>query len=361
MSKAKKNVLFIGSFKEYSKDGSVGGQMFASKSIINSNLSESINWVLIDSTADSNKIENILKRSKNALIRCIYFIKHLIFSKIDTVLIFTADGWSFLEKGTMSLIAKFVNKKVILAPRSGLVINDVNNSNFFRYFIPFVIRKVDHIICQGVTWKYFYLNLSKENPDKFIVIQNWIDTSLYYRHKKYNSKTINILYLSWVDHNKGILDLIMAASLLNTNNIIINIAGDGQAMQESKNLVEKYNLKHIIKFLGWVLGDNKIDLLSTSDIYVLPSYFEGFPNSLMEAMISKCAIISTNVGSIPDLIQHAENGLLYNPGDINKLKEHLDALISNIELRKKLSHNAFETIINNNSIDFAVQKLKTIL
>ncbi len=356
----KKRVLFVGSFKEFSKDGSVGGQMYACKSLINSKLSDSVVWILIDSTADSNVPENFIKRCYKAIKRLILFIYYLLSKKVDVTLIFSADGWSFIEKGSMALIAKFINKKVIIAPRSGLVVNDIKESRFMRKFIPYVLNHVDYIICQGETWKRFYSSLININSNKFIIINNWIDIDKY-NSSKIKNKNIHILYLAWVDKNKGIFDLIKALKFLNFTNYILNVAGDGDAMLECKKLVSNLGITKKVNFLSWVVGEAKIKLLSKSDIFVLPSYFEGYPNSLIEAMASSCAVIATDVGSIPDLIIDKKNGLIFKPGDINVLANHLDLLLTNSNYRTNLALCGRYSVVSNNTTDIAADKFKSLI
>jgi glycosyltransferase involved in cell wall biosynthesis len=357
----KRCVLFVGSFKEHSKDGSVGGQMFACRSLINSELSNSFEWILIDSTADSNKPERFIKRFYKATIRIIKFIFFLSSRKIDVVLIFSADGWSFIEKGTMALLAKFFNKRVVFAPRSGLIVNDINESIFLKFFIPFVLNQVDIIICQGDVWRHFYSNLVKINFDKLIVINNWIETDKYNSTSFKNKEYVNILYLAWVDENKGIFDLINCLKYLTNKNYCLNIAGDGKAMDECKKLISILGLSDKINVLGWVLNQDKLDLLSNSDIFVLPSYFEGYPNSLIEAMASSCAVVATDVGSITDLVKHKSNGLIFKPGNIIELANSLDLLISNPGFRTQLAICGKKSVELNNSMSISVQKFKRVL
>ncbi len=102
---------------------------------------------------------------------------------------------------------------------------------------------------------------------------------------------------------------------------------------------------------GWVTGDNKLTALAQSDILVLPSYREGLPNSLLEAMASECAIIATNVGAIPDVIQSGENGILIEPGDTKNLAEELRRLTFDSIERRRLAKNARDTVTLNHDIN----------
>ncbi len=92
MVEKKIKVLFVGCFKTTSKDGGVGGQMFASKTLINSSISNFVDWTLIDTTADINIPEVFTKRLLKAFLRTFKFTFKIVFFRYDTVLIFTADG-----------------------------------------------------------------------------------------------------------------------------------------------------------------------------------------------------------------------------------------------------------------------------
>lgn len=362
----KKRVLFVGSFKEGSKDGSVGGQLFACSSLINSELSNFIDWELLDTTAESNLAISFSKRAKNAGRRILLLIKLLLTKKVDAVLIFTADGWSFVEKGLMVLLAKIMRKRVFLAPRSGIVPRDIETSGFMRAYIPFVIRRVDVLICQSKWWKDFYHGLINQEEEKFVEIQNWIDLSKYLdkrEARKQDATEVKVLYLSWVDKSKGIFDLINAANLLKDKALPVKylIGGQGEAFDEAVKMVNDLGLKASFNFLGWVKGEEKSRLLNSSDIYVLPSYFEGYPNSLVEAMVSGLPVITTTVGSIPDIINNTQNGLLHEPGDAEKLSAHLYTLITDQAYREEMALKGKNTVLKNNSVDTAIQKFKDLI
>jgi len=121
----KKKVLFVGSFKNSGGSGNVGGQMFACRSLIDSKLSEKVEWFLIDTTADSNIRISFTNRLFKASKRIVSAFFYLVFKKIDIALIFTSHGVSFLEKGLIAYLSKLFGAEVILAPRSGLMIKNM--------------------------------------------------------------------------------------------------------------------------------------------------------------------------------------------------------------------------------------------
>lgn len=357
----KLKVLFVGSFLDSAKDGSVGGQMFASKSLIDSSLKDNVDWVLLDSTANTNRVISFNKRLLKSIKRTFVFLSLLIFKKIDIALIFTGSGNSFKEKGLMANLAKLFGIKVILAPRSGFIINDFNDSSLMKQYIQFTFNNVDKILCQGESWKKYFISQCQIPASKMLVIQNWIDTGLYEKSAPEN-EVPNILYLAWVDTNKGIFDLIEAIKRLSDNNVPfnLNVSGDGNAMPKIKSLISKYNLGDKVILHGWVIGDQKMNLLKNSDIFILPSHFEGFPNALLEAMASGIASIATDVGSVKDIIIHNENGLIIPPNDSAAIEASLKYLLINSTIRKKLGRNARKTVLRNNSIQSAVSTINQL-
>lgn len=364
----KKKIIFVGSFKPTSEDGSVGGQMFACKTIVNSAISDSVDWTLIDTTAVSNLLLSTYARAKKALLRVLKFTYYILFFKHDFVLIFVADGWSFWEKGLMAILAKyFTSSKVILAPRSGLIINDIKNNNNLTKFIKFVFKKTDFVICQSNLWKQLFEKTANQfNNSKYVVVENMIDFNKYAElplgEVKENEK-VTILFMAWVTRNKGIYELIEVVKMLKKDklNFKVIIAGKGDEFEKINKEIKATNLTEFIELKGWVLGDQKLEILMESDIFVLPTYFEGYPNSLIEAMASGKACVATRVGSIPDIISDMETGILIEKQNVKQLYLGIKTLIQNGTLRNEMGIKARKHVSKTNSAIYFVTKLKEIL
>ncbi len=100
------------------------------------------------------------------------------------------------------------------------------------------------------------------------------------------------------------------------------MAGDGD-IDRCKQIVEEKNLKSNIFIVGWADFDKKLELLKKSSVLVLPSYNEGLPMAILEGMACGKAIISTTVGAIQEVVKKKKNGILIEPGDVEKLSEAL--------------------------------------
>jgi hypothetical protein len=175
----KKKVLFVGSFKNKAADGSVGGQMFACRTLVNSELKDKVDFILLDTTAESVPAPPPYKRIPKALNRVYSLIRNLFKHKVDVAIIFSSSGLSLKEKGLVAIICKMFKVKVIFAPRSGMIRDDVAKSPFTRKFLTRVIKKADIILCQGSAWQTFYTQFQPSKPEKFRMMRNWIDTDKY--------------------------------------------------------------------------------------------------------------------------------------------------------------------------------------
>src|SRR5690606_1577459 len=102
-------------------------------------------------------------------------------------------------------------------------------------------------------------------------------------------------------------------------------------------------------------------ILNEADILILPSYREGCPNVILEAMASKTAIIASNVGAIPDLIKSGENGFLINSGDADAIAKYITEYLKDPKLILSHSTNGLDFVRRNNSISAVIPKFRKLL
>jgi glycosyltransferase involved in cell wall biosynthesis len=131
------------------------------------------------------------------------------------------------------------------------------------------------------------------------------------------------------------------------------LAGDGPMRAEIESRIASYKLDNAVEITGWVSGDQVKTLLIKSRGMVLPSFAEGLPVVIMEALALRRPVISTYVAGIPELIQHGKNGWLVPPGDVTSLKTAirslLDSSASDMETMGQQGYDAVTSLhdINN--------------
>ena len=217
-----------------------------------------------------------------------------------------------------------------------------------------IFAMADKVIALSEDWKEFLAEYICDEQ-KIVVVYNAVKIPEAYPKDYTNRK---MLFLGILGQRKGTYDLIevLPEILSKYPDSHIYFGGDGEREQAERLCMEKGIIDHVT-FLGWVRGAEKEKLLKKCSIYVLPTYHEGMPMSILEAMSYGMAVVSTYVGGIPHIITDNENGLLCEAGDKEALQEKLRKLLGNENLRKSLGQNAYETMARNFNVKENVKRV----
>ncbi len=159
---------------------------------------------------------------------------------------------------------------------------------------------------------------------------------------------------------KGQLLLIEAAKKLRDAGVIFELvlAGDGEMRADIEVLIKKYDLESQIKITGWISSEAVRAHILEAQALVLPSFGEGLPVVIMEAMSLRRPVISTYIAGIPELLKQGENGWLCVAGDIDDLtKAMLEALSTPLAGLQKMGDTAYAIVIQRHNIDIEAAKL----
>lgn len=285
-------------------------------------------------------------QTKSKLQNLLYLIYSLVkftfkcFSKnIRIVHIHTASNTSFKRKAIYINIASFFQKKVVL---------HIHGGEFHLFYkkntslVAKTLKKVDTIIALSSKWKKFFED--SVGCKNVVIIPNIVSNPVIVDNKK--SAVISGIFLGNMNKKKGIYDII---DMVNANKeylrgkLTLHIGGNGET-DKVQDLIKKNNLSDIIKYEGWVNKEKRAELLSSGDFFLLPSYNEGLPISILEAMSYRLPIISTPVGGIPEVIKHKENGYLHNPGDLEAMFECIKTIMENRENIKEMGEISFRKV-----------------
>lgn len=203
----------------------------------------------------------------------------------------------------------------------------------------------DHIVSNSMAGKKRLESVERISPDKISVIYNGIfQTSAPVSLRPRASGPPVIGMVANFRGMKGHDIFIEAAELLlqEGHDLRFIIAGDGPERGKYEMLVRNLNLQGKISFLGFVSPIE--DALQQMDVFVLPSEWEGFPVSILEAINAGVPVIATQVGGIPEIVIPEETGMLIPPRDVQSLKGAILRLLEDTHLRKKIVQNARQAI-----------------
>lgn len=274
-------------------------------------------------------------------------IWELLSQKVDIVYLHISERGSLLRKSILALIAFIFHKPVVMhAHGAEFHLNYSQLPKWVQQLVRHIFRRCYGLIVLSNSWKDFYVQNLGLNPQQVFVLPN--PTELPVRiPQRQNVNQVTLLFCGRVGQRKGTFDLIEAFANLpveQKNCAKLIIAGDGD-IQQGRKLVESLNLTEHITFAGWVNSEQRDKLLAKADVFILPSYNEGLPMAILEAMSWGLPVITTPVGGIPELVVAYENGLLVKPGDIQQLSAAILSLITNEELRLTMGRTARERVL----------------
>lgn len=168
------------------------------------------------------------------------------------------------------------------------------------------------------------------------------------------------VFMGAVGRRKGVYDLIPAFARLREQypEVELVICGTGE-LEAARDAVARHGLDDAVTFAGWVSGADKDAMLNSADVLVLPSYNEGLPMVILEAMsLGKC-VISSRVGGIPEVIDSGENGLLHLPGDIPALVAMLARAVDP-DLRETLGRGGRARYLEQFTPDVIVPRIRQV-
>jgi len=219
-----------------------------------------------------------------------------------------------------SIVARLLGRRVINQIHGGPMPQD-----FFRgnAFLTWVLRRF--LVSSDVVTVLSSAELAAyrgfDARMKVHLVPNAIDPAgLADRRRSYNTdRPLRLVYVGRLVRTKGLFEVIEALKQLKHagREFQLSIAGGGPDQSGLIAASEEADLKDRVRFLGSVFAAEKSRLWLESDLFVLPSYMEGLPYSLLEAMAAGCVPIVTPVAAIPDVMRHGEHGLFVpvkNPG-----------------------------------------------
>jgi glycosyltransferase involved in cell wall biosynthesis len=289
----------------------------------------------------------------STLIKVLVFFQALVLlcwqllkQEADIVHIHVSERGSAWRQSITTVIAWLLQKPVILHTHSAdFHVFYSNIPTIFQAVLRWAFCKSTFFIVLSDSWKKFYVDNLGLNPDQVVVLPNPVKLPVEVPPRT-NTQTVNFLFLGRIGERKGAFDLIEAFAAIpheQRQNSKLTMAGDGDG-KRARNSVENLNLSNQITILDWVDEQERDALLKKADVFVLPSYNEGLPMALLEAMSWGLPVITTPVGGIPELVIPDQNGLLVKPGNIRELSIAMQTLIVNQELRQEIGDNARESI-----------------
>ena len=324
----------------------------------------------------STRFQNIWREMKLILKLGPYFLKN---RNIDIIHIHSSSYDGFWRYSLHVLISKFFRKKVLFhlhgaefdsfyASRSGLK----------KWYIRRIFNTCDGIIALSDEWKTFLSSLT--DPDRIHVVQNAVDVDAYDNPTEVRQEfreehsipedAVIFLYLGHFIKRKGVPEILESFGEIWKDQgsdgrktgqappdriFLLFIGSMGDLTDDVRGFCEEN--PEMARYLGYVSSEEKIRALGSSDVLLLPTFAEGLPIVILEAMAARLALITTRVGGIPSTVAENANCLYMEPGDAAQLKEKVLAITEDDRLRDAMKDNNIKLVREKFSWNVAGQKV----
>ncbi len=272
------------------------------------------------------------------------------------------------------IAAKLANVPIVIYTAHGFYFHENMSKLKYRLFLN--IEKfmgkyfTDYIFTQSMEDFETAIKYKFKNKDKILAIGNGVDVKNRFNprnikkevkeslYKKLNIYEDNIVvtFIGRLVYEKGIMDLLKSYQYIRKEVKFI-IVGDNFQGDRDTSInyeIDKYKKNENIKFVGKIL--NVEDILSITDIFCLPSYREGMPRSIIEAMSMKCAIVATNIRGSREEVVNGETGFLVNLKSPSEIAEKIDILSSNNNLLENMKQKSRERALSLYDEEIVVKK-----
>lgn len=298
------------------------------------------------------------------LLHVVYFPFILLYKRPQIVHICGISFSVFWENAYYVFISKLFRKKIFLHYLGAFDLYYNFRNSFEKYMIRNVLKKVDRIALLSEKVKKILLKFIPEN--RMYVLPSSIKISDFFNQKGkleiINDNRFHILFVGGGDpFRKGLSDVIKSIPLVvkELNNVSFILTG-GENVYKVEQECDKRGIREYVNFWGWIKEEEIIKLYNSVDMLLLPSYNEGLPYVIIEALAAGLPIISTPVGGIPEVIEDGKNGYLISPGDYISLAKKILLLISNESVRNEMKFNNLRKAKEKYSLDIIICKIENI-
>jgi len=317
-----------------------------------------VDFLALDTRGSGSALFSILVLSA-ALVKIVY---GRLNRKLLGVHVNMGERLSFFRKSLIILLCRLIGLPVIL---------HLHASQFHLFYqkLPYpltcyahwVFACASHIVVLGPSAKHFVINQLRQPEYKVEILINGVPASKIARQLKVAKQPMQILFLGNLLPRKGVTDLLHALTLpgFNPEGLQVKLAGGGDLVFY-QNLIDQLQLNAWVTLLGWADQQQAAELMAAADILILPSYDEGVPLVILEALAQGVAVVCTPVGEIPHLLNDGEQACFVRPGDQAGIAACLQRLLADSGLREKLRVNGLRIYQSQFSMRQYAQRISRI-
>jgi glycosyltransferase involved in cell wall biosynthesis len=279
------------------------------------------------------------------------------------------DIWIFFmggEREFLPILTAKILKKPTLLILTGSIVNTAKHSQD-PFLVPIkLLNCITSALVSGILL-YSPRLISEVGLDRYIkkiyiAQRHFIDLEVFQYSKKYEDRPDTIGYIGRLSEEKGVLNFVNAIPRVHSQKPGMNffIGGDGELHEKILKIISSNRLEEMVTYIGWIPHDKLPKYLNNLKLLVLPSYTEGLPNIILEAMACGTPVLVTPVGAIRDVIKNEETGFILNNNSPETIGDSIVQILNHPNL-KTIACNGRFFIDSEYSFQKAVESYSLIL
>jgi glycosyltransferase involved in cell wall biosynthesis len=315
-----------------------------------STLADEYEFVTVETHRDGSKLAKAL----TAVLAILKGFRALL-RRPDIAHVHVGDFPSVFRKIVVTLAVVLGAKKSILHFHGADFMREYERlSPPMKSLVRWYVNLFDTVVCLSESWKAQLINTFKIR--EAVVVRNAVPLPRELRARPQSNGVVRFAFLGSIIDRKGVFDLPPAMRILLEQGCHANllIGGSGELNRLTLEIA-RLGIAENVEVVGWVDASQRDAILQSVDAFVLPSYAEGMPMALLEAMACGLPVISTPVGGIPELVAEGVSGILVEPGNTAAIAQAMKTLIDDPSLRQSMGMSgrrqveevySFETHLN---------------
>ena len=280
------------------------------------------------------------------------------------------DVWFFFLEGHTLLLpvltAKLLKKKEVFVLAASVIKGAEIHKGIFPKMLVFSENIGFNVSNKIVLYSKNLIHewgLEKHKRKISIAHRHFVDFTKFMIKKRISERANVVGYIGRFSEEKGILNLVKSISLVlnRRKDVCFVLCGEGELSDEIRKIIQRESLEAYVRLTGWISHADIPNFLNDFKLLVLPSYTEGLPNIMLEAMACGTPVLATQVGAIPDIIKDNETGFLLKSNDPKHITERTVELLNKPELLEKVSINAYNYVRANFSYEKTLETWRRIL
>ena len=349
-----KKYILVGAKAEGGTVKQYGGVLTLSNGLVDYAKNAGYEIEVINTLRSGFEHQSLLKRLSSGLVRGYELFSLLLAARRKGVIIFAGAGLSFYERIFLAMISRLFFVPCTFFIVDGWFLEVRNRSWLKRFWIGLLLKIPNKLAASGSNWVALFKELDVAKG-RIVTIRYWLPKVIARLEETKAvdvSESIRFVFVGWMIKEKGINEILSAIeNLLGRYNFHFTFIGGGTMLEEVKQRIVDSRWGESVTAKGWLPPEEIEKELSAAHVFVLPSYAEGFPMSLIEAMTKGMPAICTDVGGISDSLHDAVNGYLIRPRDVEALERAMASFICHPETVRQHSIETLQIVRHNHDAE----------